>query len=143
MQQKLGCFNEQQLREFAKKDDVTVYQPVHDVEYEPWAADDVRTIVKCLEQNAYDSPNADDDALKAMTRNDPRLIEFAEKYQVFYEKLTTGDFVRQKSNVVLMLKLVGLRAAMEKGDIRFDEAQAEATNATMSELVARAKTGRS
>lgn len=121
MRKKIGCFSEEQLREYASQPGVTVMQPAHDITYAPLASDQVAAIVdELVELTASSAPPS---VREAVARS-PRLSQFASTHKVMYAKLTDPDFVSRPGNVALLKRLIEQRSLVESG--AQDEVQAKA-----------------
>lgn len=126
----VGCFSDAKLRELAEQPNVTVYQPTHDVVFEPWPAARVRRCVDRVAALTREGRTA------AEVRADAELDAFARHYLVFFQKLTDADFVRDPEHVATVQALVELRAGVERGGDA-TAAQAAAADLALQRLAKR------
>ena len=132
MRKTVSCFTEEKLRELSQQPNTVVYQPTHDILYEPWSAQRVsdcvdRLVMATLARGA--SPET--------SSLDPDLIEFSQKYTVFFKKLTDPEFVKDPTHVLTVKKLVDLRARVEEGGLNLQEAQAQSADIALKSLMGR------
>ena len=135
----VGCFSDAQLRNLAEQPNVTVMQAGHDTIFEPWPSDRVQSTIQRLVTLAFEHPTLSDEHLRDRVKADDAIREFASKYQVFFDKLTTREFIKVPENVQIVLKLVQLRAEVERGCTSAEMAQAKASDIALTALAKRAK----
>ena len=131
MKKTVGCFTQKQLDELAQQQNVSVYQPVHDITYEPWTAARVSDAVDRISSLTRGG------ASPADIRKTADLDEFASKYTVFFQKLTDCAFVADKANLMVIKRLVALRGMVEQGIVDETTAQAQSADLALKSLVAR------
>ena len=127
----VGCFTDAKLRELAEQPNAVVYQPTHDIVYTPWTAARVSDAVKRIAQATRAGSSAD------KIREDSDLDEFAQKYTVFWQKLTDPAFVEDEQHVKTVLKLVALKSMVEQGILDETAAQAQSADIALKSLAAR------
>lgn len=132
MNKRVGCFTEDQLKKLSEQENVSVYQPVHDITYEPWTASRVADAVDRLALLTRAGVSTD-----AVRQQNKDLDEFASKYTVFFQKLTDPAFVEDRENVVVMKKLIALREMVETGMIDDTTAQAQSADIALKSLMKR------
>lgn len=131
MKKTVGCFTQNQLKELSQQENVSVYQPVHDITYEPWTAARVSDAVDRIALMTRGGASAAD------IRKTADLDEFASKYTVFFQKLTDPPFVADKENLLVMKRLVALRAMVEQGILDETAAQAQSADIALKSLMTR------
>jgi hypothetical protein len=134
MKKTVGCFTAEKLEELAKEPNVTVMQPTHDIVYDPWNAKRVSTVVDRIV--LMTRGGASDDEIRSA---DSEFSEFADKYTVMYSKLTDPAFVEDEGHVLVVKKLVALRAMVELGTLETVDAQARAADIALKSLASRVK----
>lgn len=134
MKKTVGCFTEEKLRELAEQPNVTVMQPTHDIRYTPWTAQRVSACVDRLAE--LTRAGVDAERIKAQ---DAELAEFANKYTVFFVKLTNQAFVHDSNHLKTVKQLVTLRGMVEQGMMTDVEAQAQAADTALRSLASRVK----
>lgn len=127
----VGCFTDAKLKELAEQPNTVVYKPTHDIVYTPWSANRVRDAVMKISNATREGKSHADICA------DPELLEFSEKYQKFFEKLTDPSFVADNKHVETMLKLVMLKSMVEQGILDEKSAQAQSANVALKSLASR------
>lgn len=133
MKKTVGCFTQEQLAKLSEQENVSVYQPVHDITYEPWTASRVSQVVDnlvVLTRSGSSPTEAEENA---------EIREFASKYTVFFQKLTNPAFVADPENIVVMKRLIALRAMVEQGILDETAAQAQSADIALKSLMTRVK----
>lgn len=134
---KIGCFTDDQLREFASQPNVTVMQPTHDIVYDPWSATAVDECVDRLIEITKDASNSAE--IQTRINADTRLVQFTERYTTFSNKLTNLEFVNDSDHVETVRELIRLHAKVERGEITPQNAQALCSDIALTKLVKRVK----
>ena len=132
MNKRVGCFTQEQLSRLAEQDNVSVYQPVHDITYEPWTAVRVANVVDRIAQLTRSGSTA-----ARIRQDDAELDEFANKYTVIFQKLSDPAFVADTQNLVVVKKLIALRGMVEQGLIDENTAQGQSADIALKSLMAR------
>lgn len=88
-----------------------VYVPGHDCVFEPWPAESVRQAVRRVCEIAR-AASSKEEAARAGREE---LPEFASKYQTTFDRFSDPALARDPDKVELMMKLIDIRAEMERG----------------------------
>lgn len=131
MKKTVGCFTQRQLEDLSNRKNVSVYQPVHDITYEPWTATRVSKAVDTIATLTRNGVSSED------VRKFDELDEFASKYTVFFQKLTDSSFVADDENIAVMKRLITLRGMVEQGIIDPTAAQAQSSDIALKSLMSR------
>lgn len=119
------------MRELSTQPNTVVYTPTHDIVYTAWPASRVRNAVVSVAKLTRQGIGAKD------IREDPELDEFASKYTVFFQKLTTASFAADDEHVKTVLRLVGLKECVERGILDEESARAQSADCALQNLATR------
>ena len=128
MNNKYGMFTKEQVQEMSDRGDTTVYQHDYENRFDPYSTDKVMICIdKILELMKLYS-----DDIHAYTEKDADLVDFAQKYQVFYKNLTDKNFIAKKENIATVRKLVHIKSRMDNGEISEDNARAQCSTIALA-----------
>lgn len=122
MHSEYGMFTEEQVKAMADRGD-TVYQHEFATRFEPYSAQQVSECVDKLLHLMKASKDVQADVAK-----DQCLVDFADKYQVFYKNLTDKDFIANPKNIETVRKLVHLKARLDEGTLSEDAAKSQCSS---------------
>lgn len=125
----IECLTPERLQELAREPQNVVYTPTHDITYTPWSGERVTECVKKLVALTRSGATAAD-----MRRADMEIDEFANKYTVFFAKLTDPVFAADASHVRTVLELVQLKTMVDNGEIDATEAQGRSASLALVNL---------
>ena len=137
MKKSVGCFSERKLQELASQPNTTVMQPTYDTIFEPWAASKVHEVMDIIIKITNASESVEE--VRKVCAKNSLIVEFSQKYQVMYDKLTTPAFVNDEANIEVLKKLVFLKAAVDQNITTKEDAQAQASDMALKSLVSRVK----
>ena len=127
----VGYFSQDQLEEFASRPNTSVYQPTHDIVFEPWKASRTAKVIQRI------LGFADKQAALA----DAECSEFAQTHPTIFDKLHDPAFVKEERNIKTLLKLVQLRYDVEQGRKTETDARSTAAAACLGEFSQHAGAG--
>ena len=134
---KIGCFTDEQLREFAGQPNVTVMQPTHDIVYVPLSAS---IVDDCVDKLIAITKSAENESeIRKQVKKDAHLLNFTEKYTTFYNKLTDREFVDDSDHVDTIRELIRLHGKVERGEVTSQNAQALCSDIALAKLIKRVK----
>lgn len=125
----IQCLTPERLEELARQPQNVVYTPTHDITYTPWSGERVAGCV-----NRLVSLTKSGIAPADMRAGDQEIDEFAEKYTVFFSKLTDPIFAADESHVRTVLELVQLKTMVDNGEIDSNEAQGRSASLALTNL---------
>eukprot|EP00966_Prymnesium_polylepis_P301205 6959976-Prymnesium_polylepis.1 len=131
MRKTVGCFTEEQLRQYAEEPNVTVMQQVHDNVYQPWNA----SLVMKISERVIDMANQG--VSPEEMRQDCEIRTFAERYVTFFAKLSDASFVRDLDNVNTVKRLILLRKIVDEGLLGEEDAKAQSADIALKSLIER------
>ena len=124
------------LRQLAKEDPSNlVYEVKHDTTYIPWSASDLDSVLDELADITRKSSS--EEKARETARKDRRLNEFADKYQVFFSKMTDPSFVAFDRNVDILRQMIRMGEKVETGELSEHEAAANTSRFAMEQLLPR------
>lgn len=127
----------ERIAELSQRDDCVVYQPTHDVLFDPWPSQRVRACVRRIVKTSRRSASAEE--ARASLDVDAEVAEFKDKYQLMYTRLTQPEIARNEAHVETFLAMVDLRARVERGEMSESHAQQAASEEAMTRLLAQAR----
>lgn len=128
------------LARLAERDDCVVMQPTHDTIFEPWPASRVRQCVERIVAIAKTCASEDDARTKIQASSAAEeCAEFAEKYQLMYQRLTTPAIARNQGHVDIILGMVDLRDSIDRGAVTEQEAQRVVSETAIANLMQQAR----
>lgn len=113
-------FTEAQISEMADRGDTTVYG-YKQTKFEPYTTGEV---TKCIDK-LISLMNLFPENVHEHAKKDSGLMDFAQKYQVFYNNLTDKEFVSNEKNIVTIRKLVSLKARLDSGEVSEEAARTQ------------------
>ena len=113
----------QRLAELAERDDCVVYQPTHDVQFTPWSAERVRSVVGQIVRLARRCDTEEDARRQVREKLGPEAAEFEGKYQLLFQRLTEPRIAKNPDHVAIVLKMIELRSRVEQGTLTEHGAQ--------------------
>lgn len=125
------------MREIAERDDCVVYEPTHDVVFQPWSAARVRECVGRIVRVVCSCESAEE--ARAAVAGLQDAAEFAEKYQVMYAKFTDPAIARNANHVEILLDMIKLREQVEQGAVSTSDAQNLVAERALGGLLAQAQ----
>ena len=126
------------LARIAERDDSVVYQPTHDITFNPWSAERVRRCVQLITAIASKCAN-EDEARGRVRLVGGDVLEFETKYQLMFQRLTEPDIAKNKSHVAIVLSMIELRGEIESGSITDEGAQKLVSERALAGLLAQAQ----
>lgn len=125
----IECLTAERLEELAREPQNVVYTPTHDITYTPWSGERVAECVKKLVALTRRGVPAAE-----IRRADPDIEDFANKYTVFFAKLTDPAFAADASHVRTVLELVQLKTMVDNGVISAADAQSRSATLALVNL---------
>ena len=141
MKKTVGCFTEEKLQELSNQPNTVVYQPTHDVLFEPWPAQKVSIIMDLIVEITKKNNNKED--IEQECQRIPDIRDFSQKYKVMYEKLIDSQFVQDTENLRVIKQLIMMKAAVDKNLTTSEAAQAQASDIALKSLSSRVKNAKS
>lgn len=136
MKKTVGCFTEEKLKELSNQENTVVMQPTHDVVFEAWPASKVSVAVDTIINFVNTSELSQEEVVEECKN---KFTEFANKYQVMFNKITNREFLKDHENVRVLKKLILLKAAVDNNATTNEFAQAQASDIALKSLATRVK----
>lgn len=137
MKKRVGCFTEDKLDELSKQPNTVVYQPTHDITFQPWPASKVSHAVD--EMIKITNEQRVTNNIQEACQKNAMLTEFSQKYTKFYEKLCDYEFVKDTENIQLLKRMILLKAAVDQNMTSAEAAQAQVSDIALKSLSSRVK----
>jgi DNA polymerase II small subunit/DNA polymerase delta subunit B len=136
MKKTVGCFTEEKLNEISQQSNAVVYQPTHDIIFEPWPPSKVSKVMDDIVQITLkeDTTNIQEECNKH-----DLIKEFSQKYTKMYEKLTNREFVKDVENIRVLKKMIALKSALDNNLTSSQAAQAQVSDLALNSLSSRVK----
>ena len=139
MKKSVGCFTDEKLKELSEQPNTMVMQHTHDVVFEPWQSGKVSDVMDRIVELTMKHKSESHEEVKRICREERVIEEFAQKYQVMFEKLTTIAFISDRDNLRVVKKMILLKAAVDKGMTTTTAAQAQVSDIALTSLSSRVK----
>jgi hypothetical protein len=136
MKRTVGTFTKEQLAEIANRPNHIVYEPTHDFHFEPWKSEQVAAVTTAIIQKTKEWEGTPDALRKELT-NDTQICEFAARYKVFFDKLTTPEFVADDKHLKVLQGMLSVRANVDNGTLSEEEAKTQCADLALKSLIRR------
>ena len=115
------------IERIAQQDGVTVMKETYDREYDEWTVEKVTKCVDALVGYTKICIDEGIDDVKTIRRGaiklDEQLLGFAVTHRVFFEKLTTPEFVSDARALTAVRALIATKRRVDRGEITDTEAK--------------------
>lgn len=133
MQHRQQAFSKERLAELSKDPTKVVYQPTHDVVFEPWSSRRVEAAVRRVVTIAAGCEHAEQARRRCAA--DAELKAFGELYQKFYERFTTPEIARNREHVHVALEMINIHEQMQCGRISETDAKSRVSDVALASLM--------
>jgi hypothetical protein len=137
--QPAGSYTNTDLEDLAKQPHVTVMKHTHDKHFSPWSSDRVNAMVDLIITTTNEHKNHSVEEIQKICKLDHDIQEFADKYKTIFKKLTNPSFVTDNDNLHVLRKMILLKAAVDRGMISEEEAQAESTDIALKMVMSKSQ----
>lgn len=136
MNHRLESMDAEKLRRLQEDERVTIMQPEHTIQYEPWRAERVMRCVDSLANITCRHKKKQD--IERAVQRDAELSEFATTHTVFYRNLTDPQFVRNPKHMETLKRIILLRLMQQRGQIDEKQAQMHSSDIAIRALMQQA-----
>lgn len=137
MKKTVGCFSDEKLEELAGQPNTIVMQPTYTTVFEPWPAHQVKRMIGRLADITRTKKTLSVEEIRDYCHTLRDVEDFAHKYKIMYEKLTTPLFVEDEENVNILYKMVDLKNAVDQNATTDEMARATVSDMTLKSLMSR------
>lgn len=134
---KFENLTKERLEELANRDDCVVYEPTYDTVFEPWPAQRVEKCVRDIVRVTKKCSNSEEAVER--TKNIADVLEFSQKYQLMFNRLTDPSIARNQGHVDTFLSMIKLRSQIENGIMSEADAQRTVSEEALTRLLAQAQ----
>ena len=133
MQHRQQALTEEGLKALSRDPTKVVYQPTHDVLFEPWPSRRVETAVRRIVSISAGCSTAED--ARKICSQDPELKAFGELYQKFYEKFSTPSVAQNRDYVDVAMQMIRIHDQMQRGMVSEADAKSRVSDIALASLM--------
>ena len=127
------AFTTEQLQELAAQPGVTVLNPTHDLEYQPWVSSKVEVCISKLAVITLETNDIQEARRRAL--EDDELVEFSLTYEHFFKMMTTPSFVKDERARNAISHLIETKRDIEAGVVSATRAGEEVVKMALQSVI--------
>jgi|TARA_B110000046_G_scaffold177225_1_gene203747 hypothetical protein len=129
----MQAIHQDRINEIAEQPNTVVYEPTYDTTFDPWPAARVKACVYKVAGVARSS--CSQEVAAATCLNDSEILEFSQKYQVMFKRLSEPAVSRNDENVGMFLNMIDMKEKVRLGVLSESDAKRQVSDAALATLL--------